>query len=297
MKTIIIVGGSGFLGQTLEHYFSEEGYLVKILTRTKTKKNHIHWDAKNIGKWAEQFNNTDIIINLSGKSVNCRYTIDNKKLIHDSRIDTTNLIGLAINLCENPPKVWVNSSTATIYKHSFIKEMSEENGEIGDDFSMNIAKSWENTFNNIKTPKTRKIIIRTAIVLGKKGGALIPLKRLVKFGLGGKQGKGNQKISWIHEVDFARAVFFLVSSNLKGVFNLCVPNPINNRIFMNTLRKVLKIPFGISHPKILLNFWAKIIGTETELILKSRNVIPQRLLNNKFSFKHSILESALMNLV
>lgn len=297
MKKIIIAGGSGFLGKTLEVYFSKKNYLVKILTRSPKHENDILWDAKTLGQWTEELENAEVLINLTGKSVDCRYTEKNKKLIHDSRIDSTHILGLAINSCENPPKVWMNSSTATIYRHSLDKEMTEAHGEIGDDFSMNIARSWEAAFNSITNPKTRKIILRTSIVLGKNGGALIPLKTLTKLGLGGKQGSGNQKVSWIHELDFAKAIAYLIDNkNLDGAFNLSVPKPTDNNTLMKTLRKVLKVPFGISHPILLLKLGAKLIGTETELVLKSRNVIPERLLNTNFGFEYTNIETAISDL-
>lgn len=298
MKTIIIAGGTGFLGQVLENYFLNKEYQIKILTRTPKKENHIFWDAKNLGTWTKSLENIETIINLTGKSVDCRYTENNKKLIYESRIDSTNIIGKAINLCKTPPKIWINSSTATIYKHSLEKEMDEENGEIGNDFSMNIAKSWEKAFNIIQNPKTRKIVIRTSIVLGKKGGAIIPLKKLTKFGLGGKQGSGNQKVSWIHELDFARAIHFLINSEkLSGNFNLSVPKPTNNKTLMKSFRKALGIPFGLNHPVWLLQLGSKIIRTETELILKSRNAIPNRLLTNNFNFIHNNIEIAIKDLL
>ena len=298
MKTIIIAGGSGFLGQVLENHFSKKGYQIQILTRHPIKENHTFWDAKTIGKWISVLENSVALINLTGKSVDCRYTKKNKKRIYDSRIDSTKILGEAINNCENPPKIWFNSSTATIYRHSLDKEMTERNGEIGDDFSMNIAKSWEKAFFEIVNPKTRKITLRTAIVLGKKGGAMVPLISLTKYGLGGKQGLGNQKVSWIHETDFAGAVeFLLIQNHLEGVFNLSVPNPTNNKTLMKTLRKEMKIPFGIPHPKWILEIGAKIIGTETELILKSRNVIPERLLEHGFTFNYITIQTALNNLL
>lgn len=298
MKTIIIAGGSGFLGQVLENHFSKKSYHIKILTRNPIKENQILWDAKTIGNWVSELENSEAIINLTGKSVDCRYTEQNKKLIYDSRIDATKIIGKAINLCESPPKVWFNSSTATIYEHSLNKEMTEENGVTGDDFSMNIAKSWEKASYEIENPKTRKIVLRTSIVLGKKGGAFIPLKNLTKFGLGGKQGLGNQKVSWIHETDFARAIeFILTHGNIEGAFNLSVPKPTDNKTLMKTFRKEMKIPFGIPHPKWILEIGAKIIGTETELLLKSRNVIPERLEQAGFKFKYSSLNKAISNLI
>ncbi len=298
MKTILIAGGSGFLGQVLETYYKEKNYTVKILTRTPKQENDIYWNAKELGTWTKELENIEALINLTGKSVDCRYTEKNKKLIYDSRIDSTHILGLAINLCVTPPKVWLNSSTATIYKHSLTKEMTEENGDIGNDFSMNIAKSWEDAFNSITTPKTRKVALRTAIVLGEKGGAFIPLIRLTKFGLGGKQGAGNQKVSWIHEYDFASAIHFLIDNKqLKGAFNLSVPKPTDNKTLMKCLRKSVNIPFGMPQPKILLKIGAKVIGTEVELILKSRNVIPKRLLDNGFQFKYTSIQFALNNLI
>ncbi len=298
MKTIIIAGGSGFLGQVMETYFLKKGYLVKILTRSPKRENDILWNVKDLGDWTEHLEHSEALVNLTGKSVDCRYTESNKKEIHDSRIDSTNLLGLAINLCENPPKVWMNSSTATIYEHSLNKQMTEENGDIGNDFSMNIAKSWEKAFYEVTTLKTRKIALRSSIVMGRNGGALIPLKRLTSLGLGGKQASGQQKVSWIHELDFTRAIEFLLNNDeLNGSFNLSVRKPTNNKMLMQTLRKTMSIPFGISHPTWLLKFGAKLIGTETELVLKSRNVIPERLLNNGFDFLYEDIDLALYDLL
>ncbi|WP_044399816.1 TIGR01777 family oxidoreductase [Lacinutrix sp. Hel_I_90] len=298
MKTIIIAGGSGFLGQVLETFFTKKQYAVKILTRNPKRNNDIYWNAKDLGDWTNQLENTVAVINLTGKSVDCRYTEENKKEIYKSRIDSTNLLGLAINLCEQPPKVWFNSSTATIYRHSVDKQMTEENGEIGDNFSMSIAKSWETAFYEVMTPKTRKIALRTSIVMGKKGGAISPLKALTKLGLGGKQGSGKQKVSWIHELDFARAIDFLLENvNLEGNFNLSVKNPTDNKTLMQNMRQKLGVPFGISHPVWLLKFGATLIGTETELVLKSRNVIPKRLIDNGFEFRFDTIEVALDDLL
>jgi len=284
---IIIAGGTGFLGQVLEHYLSSKMHTVKILTRNPRKENHVYWNAKDLGEWTKTLEHSDVLINLTGKSVDCRYTEDNKKLIYDSRIESTYVLGLAINLCDHPPKMWFNSSTATIYKHSLDKEMSEEHGEIGNDFS-----------NSIQNPKTRKLILRTSIVLGKKGGALIPLKQLTRFGLGGRQASGQQKVSWIHELDFARAIEFLIENEqLDGLFNLSVPKPTDNKTLMKHFRRVMNTPFGLSHPKWLIKFGAQLIGTEPELVLKSRNAIPERFLKSGFKFIHSDIEIALDDLL
>lgn len=205
-------------------------------------------------------------------------------------------MNLAVQQCENSPKHWLNSSTATIYRHSLDKEMDEENGEIGNDFSMNVAKSWEKVFFEIQTPHTKKTALRTSIVLGKNGGAYLPLKNLTKVGFGGKQGKGNQFISWIHEKDFARAVAFIIEKELTGVLNIVSPQPIRNMLFMKALRKSLGVPNGIPISEKLLKFGAKMIGTETELVLKSRNVIPKRLTENGFTFEFGELKKALDDL-
>ncbi|SFI73920.1 TIGR01777 family oxidoreductase [Olleya namhaensis] len=297
MKKIIIAGGTGFLGQVLKTHFTKQNYTVLILSRQPKSENEIYWNGTELGDWTKHLENADALINLSGKSVDCRYTDKNKKAIYNSRIDTTNLLGLAINLCDNPPKYWFNSSTATIYKGSLDTPNTEHNGIIGDDFSMNIAKSWEQTFNAITTPKTKKVILRTSIVLGKNGGAIIPLKQLTRFGLGGKQASGQQKVSWIHEDDFTNAIQFLMEQKLEGVFNLCVPQPTDNKTLMQSLRHVLKVPFGISHPLWLLKLGALFIDTETELVTKSRNVLPEKLLQHGFIFKFENIKTALENVL
>ena len=293
MKKIIIAGGTGFLGQVLKTHFTKQNYTVFILSRKPKSENEIYWNGTDLGNWTKHLENAEALINLAGKSVDCRYTDKNKKAIYNSRIDTTNLLGLAVNLCDNPPKYWFNSSTATIYKGSLDRPNTEKNGIIGDDFSMNIAKSWEQTFNAITTPKTKKVILRTSIVLGKNGGAIIPLKQLTRFGLGGKQASGDQKVSWIHEDDFTGAIQFLMDQNLEGVFNLCVPQPTDNKTLMQNLRQVLNVPFGIAHPIWLLKLGAFFIGTETELVTKSRNVLPEKLLQNGFTFKFTNIKTAL----
>ncbi|WP_438965886.1 TIGR01777 family oxidoreductase [Flavobacterium sp.] len=297
---LIIVAGTGFLGQVILNHFKDKFEEIVILTRGKPKTTanakYVNWDAKTLSGWKNELENCDVLINLAGKSVDCRYTDKNKKEILASRIDSTSILNKAILQCKNPPKNWLNSSTSTIYRHSVDMQMTEENGEIGNDFSMNVAKAWEKTFFEIETPKTLKTALRTSIVLGKNGGAFIPLKRLTQFGLGGKQGKGNQFISWIHEKDFARAIEFIIEKEMTGIINIVSPKPIRNRDFMSELRKSLKIPIGIPTPKPILKIGAKIIGTETELVLKSRNVIPERLQENGFKFEFDTLEKAFKHL-
>lgn len=289
MKKLIIVAGTGFLGQVLVNYFRNKFEEIIVLTRgnpeAKDGIRYVKWNAKTFTGWEKELENTDLLINLAGKSVDCRYTETNKKEILDSRIESTNILNLAVQYCQNPPRHWMNSSTSTIYRHSLDKQMDEVDGEIGNDFSMNVAKSWEKAFFETETPNTKKTALRTSIVLGKNGGAFLPLKNLTRLGFGGKQGKGNQFISWIHEKDFARAIEFIFQKEMTGVVNIVAPKPIRNALFMKTLRKSLGIPTGIPIGEKLLKFGAKIIGTETELVLKSRNVIPKRLIENDFEFE------------
>jgi len=302
MKKLIIAGGTGYLGQVLVSHFETEFDEIVLLSR-KHKPTHngcrtVVWDAKTIGLWAQELNNAEVLINMTGRSVDCRYNDLNKAVILNSRVVSTNILGLAVASSEHPPKVWLNSSTATIYRHSEDLQMDEHSGEIGTGFSVDVAKAWENSFFSSETPHTKKVALRTAIVLGKNGGALTPIKRLTQLGLGGKQGSGFQKFSWIHERDFARALAFCIENNLiDGPVNIVAPTPSDNRTLMSLMRKKLGIPFGIPSSKSLLEFGARLIRTETELILKSRNVIPLKLQKAQFKFEFSTLSEALNDIL
>lgn len=291
---IIIAAGTGFLGENLEQYFFNKNYEVKIITRNPKRKNEVFWDAKTIGNWKKELENADVLINLAGKSVDCRYNDKNKKEIYDSRIDSTRVLQNAIDECQNPPKIWLNASSATIYIHSETNLNTEKNGIIGDNFSMNICKSWEEEFFKKKNQNVRKVALRTSIVLGKNGGAFPKFKTISKFGLGGKQGKGNQMMSWIHISDFCEAVNFIIENeNFKGAINITAPEPLTNENMMKQLREKLKVPFGIPSPVWLLELASIFIKTETELMLKSRNVYPEILLKNGFGFKYKNFNQAL----
>ncbi|XLS30164.1 TIGR01777 family oxidoreductase [Flavobacteriaceae bacterium M23B6Z8] len=302
MKRLIIAGGTGFLGTVLQQYFKNRFSQIIILTRGKTVQRenvkYVHWDGVTISGWESYLDHADVLINLTGKSVDCRYHQKNKAIILNSRIDATKVLQRALEKCENPPSLWINSSTATIYRHSEDTPMTEEHGEIGDDFSMNVAKKWEHSFFKDSLPKTRKVAMRTSIVMGRRGGAFIPLKNLTKLGFGGKQGNGNQMISWIHETDFARAVDHIIRSpDLSGVINVTAPKPVKNRVFMGMLRKASGTIVGIPLPAFLLKIGAFFIRTETELVLKSRFVIPSKLLASGFQFTYKHPEAALVELV
>jgi uncharacterized protein (TIGR01777 family) len=301
MKKLIIAAGTGFLGQVLIDHFKDKFDEIVILTRGKSQTidavKYVNWNARTFSGWEKELENATVLINLAGKSVDCRYTKENKKEILLSRIESTKILNKAVLNCQNPPKHWLNSSTSTIYRFSLDKQMDEVDGEIGNDFSINVALSWEKAFFKTETPKTLKSALRTSIVLGKNGGAFIPLKTLAKIGFGGKQGKGNQFISWIHEADFTNAVDFIIQKEIIGVINVVSPEPIANSIFMKRLRKAVGFPFGIPINKFFLEIGSFFIRTETELVLKSRNVIPKRLLENGFGFKFGEIDEAFLDLI
>ena len=292
-KKIVLAGGTGFVGKYLKTKFSELGYEVKIISR---QNNSIQWtDLISI---QEAIDNSEMLINLAGKSVDCRYNKKNKEEILRSRTETTKILGDIILKCKNPPELWINSSTATIYRHAEDRPMTESDGEIGSGFSVSVAKEWEKTFFDFRLPKTRQVALRMAIVLGKDGGVMIPFKNLVRFGLGGKQGNGNQMFSWIHIADLFGIIQFLQSNKkMTGAYNCSAPKPVSNETLMQSLRQAMNVKFGLPSPKLSLKIGAIIIRTETELILKSRWVIPERLTKAGFQFQFSTIDKALINIL
>ena len=312
-KKLIIAGGTGFLGQEMTKYFGKENEVV-ILTRqlsgTYNNRNNynslskedlqktkfVKWDGKTVDSWANELNNTDLVMNLAGKTVNCRYTEKNKKEIFDSRTDAVKVIGAAINKCTVPPKCWINASSATIYRHATDRPQDEFTGEFHNDFSVQVCKLWEKTFYEQPTQHTRKVALRMAITLG-PGGILIPYFNLLKFGLGGKQGNGKQMFSWIHIEDTCRLIEWIFENNLEGIYNCCSPNPVTNNEFMATLREITGHRFGLPAYEWMMKFGAPIIGTETELVLKSRWVLPTKILVTGFEFKFPLLKDAFTDII
>lgn len=309
-KKIVIAGGTGFMGQAMAKCWGKNNEVI-ILSRQKNNSVNntygekslclnvqtVKWDAVHIGDWVRQLEDCDILINLVGRSVNCRYNEQNKKEIISSRVDATNVLGQAISMLENPPKLWINAASATIYRHAEDRPQDEYTGEIENDFSVQVCKIWEQTFYKQPTPVTRKIAIRTAITLG-EGGVMIPYFNLVKFGLGGRQGSGRQKYSWIHIMDVCCAIEWMYDhQEMEGTYNLSAPGPVNNAVFMQTVRKVCGHLFGLPAYEWMLKAGAALIGTETELILKSRWVLPTRLLESGFIFRYPELEPALKSIV
>jgi uncharacterized protein (TIGR01777 family) len=298
---VILAGGSGFIGQALAKRFVAQGDEVIVLSLGMAGKKEtvtiLHWDGKTLGDWAKSVEGAALLINLAGKSVDCRYNAKNKKAIRDSRVDPTRALGQAIGQLKNPPKLWINSSTATIYRHAEDRPMDEATGEIGSGFSVDVATAWENAFFESQVPRTRKVALRSAIVLGKEGGVFIPFKNLVKLGLGGVQGNGRQMFSWVHEEDLFEVIRFIQKGKMDGIMNVSSPNPLPNREVMKTFRKALRMLLGLPQPEWLLRIGAWLIRTETELLLKSRWVVPGRLLQEGYQFRYPTFPEALANLV
>ena len=303
---LIIPGGSGFLGLYLADYFSQQGWEVVILSRSakaSTDKNirFVQWDGKTLGDWAKELEGADAVVNMAGRTVNCRYTDTNKAEILNSRIDSTRILGEAIAKCQQAPRLWLNSSSATYYKDTRgdLPANDEYNGETGQDFSMGVCQAWEKAFDEAVVPNSvRKIALRTSIVIGKGGGAMEPILNLVRRFVGGAQGAGTQYISWVHLHDFARVIDFLIErDDISGVINCAAPNPEQNKDFMRKLRKACRVPFGLPMPVFLLRFGAILIQTEAELILKSRKVVSKRLAEAGFEFEYPTLEKAFAEIV
>jgi len=295
---IVIPGGSGQVGRILAREFHKVGHDVVVLSRTPAGApwRTVSWDGEALGDWTSEFEAADALINLAGQSVNCRYTPENRKLIMDSRVKSTRVIGDAVVQASKPPRVWLQASTATIYAHSFAAPNTEATGIIGGSepgapetwrFSIDVVNAWERAFNKVPTALTRKVLMRSAIVMSPNPGSPFDmLLRLVKYGLGGQAGDGKQYMSWIHDQDFVRAVSWLIEhEELAGPVNLAAPNPLINSEFMRALREAWGIPFGLPATNWMLEVGAFVLGSETELILKSRRVIPAKLPQSGFDFQ------------
>ena len=294
---IVIPGGSGHIGTFLSRAFDGEGHEVVLIGRQATKGalRTVQWDGMSHGEWDAEIDGADVVINLAGLSVNCRYHARNRQLIKQSRVVTTRLIGEAIAAARRPPIVWLQVSTATIYIHSFDSPNDEATGILGnhpDDpdtwhFSYDVARSWEQELDNAEVPGTRKVKLRSAIALSPdRGGAFNALLTLVRYGLGGRAGNGRQYVSWIHDTDFIQAVRWIIDhEDLSGAVNLAAPNPLPNAAFMRHLRAAWGFPIGLPAATWMLEIGAFLIRTETELILKSRRVVPGVLTEQGFEFQ------------
>lgn len=306
---LVLPGGSGHVGTILARSFHAGGDDVVVLSRAPggaAPWRTVAWDARTLGPWVRELEGADAVVNLAGRSVNCRYTRSNREAIMRSRVDSAGIVGEAISRAERPPRAWLQMSTATIYAHSVDRANDEATGVIGEDprapdtwhFSHDVATSWERAVDEAITPSTRKLKLRTAIVLGPgRGGPFDLLLRLVRLGLGGTAGDGRQWVSWIHHEDFVRAVRFLIErEDLDGAVNLASPHPLPNAPFMRELREAWGIGIGLPAPAWLLGIAAFFMRTETELILKSRRVVPGRLLSEGFAFEHPAWSEAARDL-
>ncbi len=307
---IVIPGGSGQVGHVLARHFHGEGHQVIVLSRTPraTPWRTVTWDAATPGPWTAELESSDVCINLTGRSVNCRYHAANRRLIRESRTCSTHLLNQVIAALPHPPRVWLNASTATIYRHALDRPMDEATGELGGNepgapdtwnFSIDVAKAWESAFFATPTPRTRKVALRSAMTMSPdRGGIFDVLYSLVRHGLGGPQGPGSQYVSWVHETDFIRAVEFLIErESLDGVVNVASPSPLPNSEFLRILRQVSGAHIALPVPARLLEIGAVLLRTETELVLKSRRVVPGRLLASGFTFTFPGWQCAASDLV
>jgi uncharacterized protein len=294
---MVLPGGTGHVGGILARHFHSLGYAVTVLSRRRVSApwTVVSWDGVHLGDWVHTLEGADVVVNLAGRSVDCRYDASHRREILDSRIGSTRVLGRAIHQLTHPPRLWMNASTATIYRDSYDRAMDEAAGEIGGNeasapstwrFSIDVAKRWEECFFVADTPGTRKIAIRAAMIMSPEpGGAFAALLNLVRFGFGGACGSGRQFVSWVHEADFVRAIeHVMLSQRVAGIVNVTAPSPLPNADFMRALRQAWgrRIAFPIA--RWMLEAGAIVLRTESELVLKSRRVVPGRLLEDGFAF-------------
>lgn len=307
---IVIPGGSGQVGTILARHYHARGDEVVVLSRNPGGEpwRTVGWDGATMDGWSREFDNADVIVNLAGRSVNCRYHAANRRAMMDSRVNSTRVVGRAIAEATHPPRVWLQASTATIYAHRFDAPNDEATGVMGGDepgapdtwrFSIEVAKAWERALDDSQTPRTRKVAMRSAMTMSPdRCGIFDVLLGLVRRGLGGRAGDGRQYVSWVHETDFIRAVEWLVERDgLSGPVNIASPNPLPYAEFMRGLREAAGVRIGLPATQWMLEVGAFFMRTETELVLKSRRVTPKRLLDSGFVFERPVWRDAAADLV
>ncbi|MEV7006683.1 DUF1731 domain-containing protein [Streptosporangium sp. NPDC051022] len=305
---IVMPGGTGQVGAILNRALTAAGHEVVVLTRRPVRDREVRWDGETLGAWAEEIDGSDIVVNLAGRSVNCRYTVANLRAMMDSRVRSARVVGEAIAAAARPPRVWLQMSTATVYAHRFDAPNDEATGVLGGTepgvpgywgYSVKIAEAWERAQERAETPHTRKVSMRSAMVMSPdRGGVFDVLLRLTRLGLGGPVAGGAQYVSWIHDRDFVRAVEFLAGrDDLTGPVNLAAPVPLPQRAFMHTLRAAWGVPVGLPATRWMAELGAFALRSDTELLLKSRRVVPGRLLETGFAFEHARWPEAADDLV
>jgi uncharacterized protein (TIGR01777 family) len=305
---IVIAGGTGQVGAVLKRALDAAGHEVVILTRRPRREDEVQWDGRTPGPWTAAVDGSDVVINLAGRTVSCRYTAANLQEMMDSRVDSTRVVGAAIAGAARPPRVWLQMSTATVYAHRIDAPNDEATGLIGGTepgvpdywaYSVEIAKAWEQAQEQAETPATRKVALRSAMVMSPDpGGVFAVLLGLARLGLGGPVAGGAQYVSWIHEHDFVRAVEFLIDrEDIAGPVNLAAPHPLPQRAFMRTLRSAWGIPVGLPATKWMAEVGAFALRSDTELLLKSRRVVPGRLAQAGFDFQYAQWPQAANELV
>lgn len=291
-REIILAGGTGFTGGILTRHFLARGDRVAVLTRrppAASKQRNlrwVRWDGETLGSWVADLDGAAALVNLAGRSVNCRYHATSRREILESRVRSAQVLATALQRCVRPPPVWVQAASATIYRHAEDWAMDEATGEIGHGFSVEVCRAWEEACLAPPLAGTRRAVMRLAMVMGRgRDGVFAAFDRLVRLGLGGRQGSGRQWMSWIHEEDFARAVEWLIERpDMEGIVNVTAPAPLPNATFLRELRAARRMPLGLPLARWMLEIGAWALRTETELLLKSRRVVPARLLDSGFSF-------------
>lgn len=305
---VVLPGGTGQVGTVLERALTAAGHEVVVLTRRPRRAGQVLWDGRTLGPWAETVDGCDLVVNLAGRSVSCRYTPDNLRAMKQSRVESARVVGEAVAAARRPPRLWLQMSTATVYAHRFDAPHDEATGVIGGSepgvpaywaYSVDIARAWEREQERAATAHTRKVALRTAMVMSPdRGGVFDVLLRLARLGLGGPVAGGAQYVSWIHEQDFVRAVLFLAArEDIEGPVNLAAPAPLTQRALMRVLRTAWGVPVGLPATRWMAQAGAFVLRTDAELLLKSRRVVPGRLLNAGFAFDHPQWPEAAVDLV
>lgn len=305
---VVIPGGTGQVGTLLRRSLIAQGHNVIVLTRRPTQPHEVAWDGQSLGAWAKEFEGADAVVNLAGRSVSCRYNEANLQAMMDSRVRSAEIVGEAVARCDAPPSVWLQASTATIYAHRFDAPNDEATGVIGGaepgvpeywEYSVRIARFWEQAQQQAVTPATRQVALRSAMVMSPdRAGIFDYLSWLARLGLGGPVAGGAQYISWIHEYDFVRAVCrILADDRFEGAVNLAAPAPLPHREFMRALRRAWRVPVGLPATAWMAEIGAFVLRSDTELLLKSRRVVPARLLEAGFEFEYPGWPAAARELV